>query len=154
MQPCSFCQKPATHRQTPDRTENGLCKELAFCCCTLLQGFASLRPQRGRPRWLAKNKPEQWKLKSNEITSESCVLLKYLQCCSSEDGWLFPFPTAESTSSYLDFTTLFLKNGQGIARQEMQQVHDPLQRQDTFSISRFPAGFFGDCKASSWSRSG
>ena len=104
MQPGSFCQKPAAHRQAPGRTEDGLCKELPFFCA-LLEGFASLRPQRGRPRWLAKNKPEQWKLESNEITSESFVLLKYLQYCCFDDGWLFPFPTSYSTSCYLGFTT-------------------------------------------------
>lgn len=142
MQLCSFCQKPATYRQAPGRTEDRLCKELPFC--TLLKGFASLHPQRGRPRWLAKNKPEQWKLKSNEITSESFVLLKYFQYCCSDDGWLFLFPTSYSTSPYLGFTTLLLINIHGMARKEMQQVHNPLKYQDTSYISRFFVGFFGD----------
>lgn len=142
MPPCS-CQKPAAHRQAPGRTEDGLCKELPFFCA-LLEGFASLRPQRGRPRWLAKNKPEQWKLKSNEITSESFVLLKYLRYCCSDDGWLFPFPTSYSTSPSLGFTTLLLINVHGMARKETQQVRNSLKCQDTFYIARFSVDFFGD----------
>lgn len=120
-----------------------MCKELPFFCA-LLEGFASLRPQRGRPRWLAKNKPEQWKLKSNEITSESFMLLKYLQYCCSGDAWLFPFPASYSASPYLGFTTLFLISLHGMARREMQQVHNPPKCQDTFYISRFSIGYFGD----------
>lgn len=72
------------------------------------------------------------------------MLLKYLQYCCSDDGWLFPFPTSYSTSSYLGFTTLVLINVHGMARKEMQQVHNPLKSQDTFYISRFSVDFFGD----------
>lgn len=105
---------PLARSQLPtDKPLAGLrtgCAKLPFSFCVLLEGFASLHPQRGRPRWPAKNKPEQWKLKPKEITSESFVLLKYLQYCCSDDGQLFPFPISYSTSPYLGFTTLLLIN--------------------------------------------
>lgn len=89
VQPCC-CQKPAAHR-----AEGRSCRELHFFC-TLREASASPHPQRGRPRWPAKNTSVRWKPESNEITSESFVLPKYLQCCCSADGWLFPFPTSYS----------------------------------------------------------
>lgn len=139
---------PLARSQLPtDKPLAGLrtgCAKLPFSFCVLLEGFASLHPQRGRPRWPAKNKPEQWKLKPKEITSESFVLLKYLQYCCSDDGQLFPFPISYSTSPYLGFTTLLLINVHGMARKEMKQVYNPLKCQDTFYISRFSVGFFGD----------
>lgn len=146
---------PLARSQLPtDKPLAGLrtgCAKLPFSFCVLLEGFASLHPQRGRPRWPAKNKPEQWKLKPNEITSESFVLLKYLQYCCSDDGQLFPFPISYSTSPYLGFTTLLLINVHGMARKEMKQVYNPLKCQDTFYISRFSVGFLvtGLCKVSS-----
>lgn len=138
---------------SPSRTENGVYKELPFFC-TLRESFCFSTPTWGRPRWPAKNKSDQWKLKSNEITSESFVLLKYFQYCCSDDGWLFPFPIYFPSPS-LGFITL--GNVHGMARKkEMQQVHSPLQCQDNFYLSRFSVGFFmtGLCKASSLNRSG
>lgn len=144
----------ASHPQmSPSRTENGVYKELPFFC-TLRESFCFSTPTWGRPRWPAKNKSDQWKLKSNEITSESFVLLKYFQYCCSDDGWLFPFPIYFPSPS-LGFITL--GNVHGMARKkEMQQVHSPLQCQDNFYLSRFSVGFFvtGLCKASSSNRSG
>lgn len=77
------------------RAEGRSCRELHFFC-TLREASGSPHPQRGRPRWPAKNTSVRWKPESNEITSESFVLPKYLQCCCSADGWLFPFPTSYS----------------------------------------------------------
>lgn len=85
MQPCSLSE--ATY--LPVRTEERLCTELPFC--VLLEEFGFLFPQRRRQRWLAKNKPEQWKLQSNEIRNERFVLLKHLQYFSSDESWLSHF---------------------------------------------------------------